>query len=95
MLHETGGVSPDERVTVAIKGVGSGGGDLTLVSAASLGRGGFAIDLPLSGPSGVEDRSLAEPKLTIAMTFNNAIASVGGASSAVAASRASVSMATQ
>ena len=83
VLHETGGVSPDERVTVAIKGEGSGGGDLTLVSAASLGRGGFAIDLPLTRPSGVEDRSVFRPnhKLTITMTFNNAIASVGGASS--------------
>jgi hypothetical protein len=59
-----------------------GGGELTLVSAASVGRGGFAIDLPLSGPSGVEDRStLPNQKLTITMTFNNAIASVGGASS--------------
>ena len=59
-----------------------GGGDLTLVSAASLGRGGFAIDLPLTGPSGVEDRStLPNNKLTITMTFNNDIASVGGASS--------------
>jgi WD40 repeat protein len=59
-----------------------GGGGLTRVSAASLGRGGFAIDLPLSGPSGVEDRStLPNKKLTITMTFNNAIASVGGASS--------------
>jgi WD40 repeat protein len=59
-----------------------GGGDLTLVSAASLGRGGFAIDLPLSGPSGVEDRStLPNHRLVISMTFNNAIASVGSASS--------------
>ena len=60
-----------------------GGGGLTLVSAASLGRGGFAIDLPLTGPSGVEDRSVFRPndKLTITITFNNAIASVGGASS--------------
>ena len=58
-----------------------GGPELTLVSAASLGRGGFAIDLPLTGPSGVEDRStLPNHRLTIAMTFNNAIASVGGAS---------------
>jgi len=30
VLHETGGVSPDERVTVAIKGEGNGGGELTL-----------------------------------------------------------------
>jgi hypothetical protein len=57
-------------------------GELTLVSAASLGRGGFGIDLPLSGPSGVEDRStLPNHRLVIAMTFNNAIASVGSASS--------------
>ena len=63
--------------------VSDGGGGLTLVSAASLGRGGFAIDLPLTGPSGVEDRSVFRPtkKLTITMTFNNAIASVGSASS--------------
>jgi Galactose oxidase, central domain/Dockerin type I domain len=58
-----------------------GGGGLALMSAASVQRG-FAIDLPLTGPSGVEDRStLPNHKLTITMTFNSAIASVGGASS--------------
>ena len=57
----------------------SGGGDLTLVSAASLGRGGFAIDLPLTGPSGVEVRStLPNKKLKITMTVDDAITSVGG-----------------
>ncbi len=29
-LHESGSISPDERVSVAIKGVGTGGGDITL-----------------------------------------------------------------
>jgi hypothetical protein len=60
--------------------VSDGGGDLTLMSAASLGRGGFAIDLPLTGPSGVEDRSTGpNGKLKITMTFNNNIVSVQGA----------------
>ena len=60
-----------------------GGPELTLENAASLGRGGFAIDLPLSGPSGVEDRSTwPNHKLKITMTFNNTIVSVGGAGSA-------------
>ena len=50
------------------------------MSAASLGRGGFAIDLPLTGPSGVEDRSTGpNGKLKITMTFNNNIVSVDGA----------------
>ena len=58
---------------------GSCAGNLTLESAASLGRGGFAIDLPLTGPSGVEDRSTGpNGKLKITMTFNNNITSVGG-----------------
>ena len=72
-------------------GAGSGGientggrycaqaGGLTLVSAASIQRG-FAIDLPLSGPSGVEDRSgRPNKKFYVAMTFNNNITSVGSA----------------
>jgi hypothetical protein len=33
-LHENGGVSPDERVSVAIKGVGTGGGDIVLYWAS-------------------------------------------------------------
>ena len=60
--------------------VSDGGGGLTLLSAASLGRGGFAIDLPLTGPSGVEDRSGGpNKKFYVAMTFNNNITSVGSA----------------
>jgi hypothetical protein len=56
-----------------------GGGELTLDSAASIQRG-FAIDLPLSGPSGVEDRSgRPNKKFFVAMTFNNNITSVGSA----------------
>ena len=55
-------------------------GALELASAASIQRG-FAIDLPISGPSGVEDRSgKANNKFYVAMTFNNNIASVGSAS---------------
>ena len=67
--------------SMGVKGQGGGGGELALVSAASLQRG-FAIDLPISGQSGVEDRSgKANKKFSIAMTFNNPIASVGSASS--------------
>jgi len=52
-----------------------------LVSAASV-KGGFAIDLPLTGPSGVEDRSGGpNKKYTVVMTFDRIIASVGSASS--------------
>lgn len=61
---------------------GGGGGDLALESAASLGRGGFAIDLPLTGPSGVECRAPRQNRsMTITMTFNNNITSIGSASS--------------
>jgi galactose oxidase-like protein/dockerin type I repeat protein len=59
--------------------ISNGGGGLTLDSAASIQRG-FAIDLPLSGPSGVEDRSgRPNKKFYVAMTFNNNITSVGSA----------------
>jgi hypothetical protein len=58
-----------------------GVGELMLVSAASV-KGGFAIDLPLSGPSGVEDRSGGPTKsYTVVMTFNQNIITVGSASS--------------
>ncbi len=54
-------------------------GGLTLKSAASIQRG-FAIDLPLSGPSGVEDRSAGpNKKFYVALTFSNNITSVGSA----------------
>ena len=47
--------------------------DLTLVSAASV-KGPFAIDLPLTGPSGVEDRSGGpNKKYTVVMTFDQNI----------------------
>ena len=55
------------------------GGGLSLESAASV-QHGFAIDLPLSGPSGVEDRS-GISNFRIKMTFNNNIAAVDDASS--------------
>jgi Dockerin type I domain len=58
-----------------------GGADLTLVSAASV-KGLFAIDLPLTGPSGVEDRSGGpNKKYRVVMTFDQNITSVGSASS--------------
>jgi hypothetical protein len=61
--------------------VSGGGGDLALTSAASVRRG-FGIDLPLSGPSGVECRNGGPSRrLMVTMTFNNTIASVGSASS--------------
>jgi hypothetical protein len=51
------------------------------VSAASV-KGPFAIDLPLTGPSGVEDRSGGpNKKYTVVMTFDQNIVSVGSASS--------------
>ena len=58
-----------------------GFGGLALVSAASV-KGPFAIDLPLTGPSGVEDRSGGRnKKYTVVMTFDQNIVSVGSASS--------------
>ena len=54
---------------------------ISLVSAASV-KGPFAIDLPLTGPSGVEDRSGGpNQKYTVVMTFDQNIVSVGSASS--------------
>ena len=59
--------------------VSDGGGGLTLVSAASV-RGLFAIDLPLSGLSGVEDRGGSRNgRYLIVMTFNNEITSASNA----------------
>ena len=59
----------------------AGGSPLTLASAASV-KGAFAINLPLTGPSGVEDRSGGpNKKYTVVMTFNQNIVSVGSASS--------------
>ena len=57
------------------------GGTLNLLSAASV-KGPFAIDLPLTGPSGVEDRSGGpNKKYSVVMTFDQNIVSVGSASS--------------
>jgi hypothetical protein len=56
-------------------------GALELASAASV-KGPFAIDLPLTGPPGVEDRSGGpNKKYTVVMTFNQNIVSLGSASS--------------
>jgi uncharacterized repeat protein (TIGR01451 family) len=68
------GTGPTAKITV------TGSSSLALVSAASVKRG-FAINLPLAGPSGVEDRSpKPHMRFVIAMTFNNAISSIGEAS---------------
>jgi hypothetical protein len=76
---QTDGVIANLSFPVVFGTAGEGG--LTLVSAASVQRG-FAIDLPISGPSGVEDRSgKPNKKFTITMTFSNDIASVGSADS--------------
>lgn len=55
----------------------TGGGGLTLTSASSV-KGGFAIDLPLTGEPGVEDRSGGRRgEYEIDFTFNNNLSSVG------------------
>jgi uncharacterized repeat protein (TIGR03803 family) len=50
---------------------------LSLMSAASV-RGGFAIDLPLTGTPGIEDRCGHHGADSITMTFSNTLTSVGG-----------------
>jgi photosystem II stability/assembly factor-like uncharacterized protein len=56
-------------------------GELDLIAAVSR-KGHFDIDLPLTGPSGVEDRSGGpNKKYTVVMTFDQNITSVGSASS--------------
>jgi hypothetical protein len=53
------------------------GSGLVLTSAASV-KGGFGIDLPLTGAPGIEDRSGgAKGAYEIDFTFNNTISSVG------------------
>jgi uncharacterized repeat protein (TIGR03803 family) len=52
---------------------------LTLLSAASV-KGGFAIDLPLTGTPGIEDRC-GRNGAAITLTFNNNLTSVGGITS--------------
>jgi hypothetical protein len=49
----------------------------TLVSADSI-KGGFPIDLPLTGAPGIEDRSGgSKGRFTVEFVFNNELASVG------------------
>ena len=52
---------------------------LTLLSAASV-KGGFSIDLPLTGTPGIEDRC-GRDGAAITLTFNNNLTSVGGITS--------------
>lgn len=56
------------------------GSTLTLLSAASV-KGSFAIDLPLTGTPGIEDRCAKKGADSITMTFSNNLASVGAVSS--------------
>ena len=59
--------------------VAPGADQLTLQSAASV-KGNFAIDLPLTGSPGVEDRSGGqEGRYTISLAFNHNLASVASA----------------
>jgi Kelch motif len=64
-----------------------GGGALELTSAQSfIGSSPFGINLPLSGPSGVEDRSGGPTgRYKIVMVFNNNITSLTGATSSCGA----------
>ncbi|MBA3832990.1 MAG: hypothetical protein H0X34_14060 [Chthoniobacterales bacterium] len=66
--------------SMGVNGTVTGGGGLTLQSAASIKRHGstgiFDIPLPLTGSEGIEDRAGAD---TILMTFNNNITNVGTA----------------
>ncbi len=51
--------------------------DFALVGADSI-KGGFPIDLPLTGAPGIEDRSGgSKGRFTVEFTFNNELASVG------------------
>jgi hypothetical protein len=57
--------------------VAPAGNSLALLSAESV-KGGFGIDLPLTGPPGIEDRSGGQGnRFTVNFTFNNPLASVG------------------
>ncbi|HEY2714541.1 MAG TPA: hypothetical protein VGI60_18675 [Chthoniobacterales bacterium] len=57
--------------------VAPAGSTLSLTSAQSV-KGGFGIDLPLSGPPGVEDRfGGSKNQFTLYFNFSNTLASVG------------------
>jgi uncharacterized repeat protein (TIGR03803 family) len=53
---------------------------LTLLSAASV-KGGFAIDLPLTGTPGIEDRRSSGGTYSLTLTFSNNLTSVAGVAS--------------
>jgi uncharacterized repeat protein (TIGR03803 family) len=53
---------------------------LTLLSAASV-KGGFAIDLPLSGTPGIEDRRSSGGTYSLTFTFSNNLTSVASVAS--------------
>jgi hypothetical protein len=53
---------------------------LTLLSAASV-KGGFAIDLPLTGTPGIEDRRSSGGTYSLIFTFSNSLTSVAGVAS--------------
>lgn len=53
---------------------------LTLLSAASV-KGGFAIDLPLTGTPGIEDRRSSGGTYSLTFTFSNNLTSVAGVAS--------------
>ncbi|MBA3832550.1 MAG: hypothetical protein H0X34_11790 [Chthoniobacterales bacterium] len=56
----------------------TGGGELTLTSAASV-KSGFGIDLPLTGTPGIEDRSGGRAgDYEVDFLFNNSLNAVGG-----------------
>ncbi len=52
VLHEAGGVAPDGRITVAIKGSGNGGGDIVLEADVRRQRGARIVDLTWSPADG-------------------------------------------
>jgi hypothetical protein len=62
-LHETGGVSPDERVTVAIKGEGSGGGGITLTATVEQKNGNSRVNLAWSPADGGDVNVLRNGKI--------------------------------